>query len=102
MTEVRRPPWLRIRHQGSQVLDHGVEVETLELLGVVERLAHRIRQAGVAMKDRNIQLGWPPVAVAMSSGERALARALVSLCVHISLRSCSVVFFESFPQQMEK
>ena len=42
VTEVGRPPFLRVRHQGTQVLDHGVEVEGLEFLGVVELFAHRI------------------------------------------------------------
>ena len=36
VTVVRGPPVLRIRHQGMQVLDHGIEVELLELSGVVE------------------------------------------------------------------
>ena len=36
VAEVRRPPVLRIRHQGMEVLDHGIEVEALELLRVVE------------------------------------------------------------------
>ena len=44
VAEVRRPPVLRVGHQGMQVLDHGVQVEALELLGVVELLAHRIGQ----------------------------------------------------------
>src|SRR6202171_2296665 len=33
VAEVGRPPRLRVRHQGLQVLDDGVEVETLELPG---------------------------------------------------------------------
>ena len=40
------PPVLRVGHQGVQVLHHGIEVERLELLGVVEVLAHRIRTCG--------------------------------------------------------
>ena len=46
-----------------KVLDHGVEVEALEFLGVVELLAHRIGQGGVLMKDLKIQLIRPPVTV---------------------------------------
>ena len=38
-----------------QVLDHGVEVEALEFLGVVERLAHRIGQVGVAMQHLDVE-----------------------------------------------
>ncbi len=44
VTEVGRPPFLRGRHQRGQVLDHGVEIEGLELLGVVERPTHWIGQ----------------------------------------------------------
>ncbi len=72
---------------------HGVQVEAPELLGVVERLAHRIGQGGVPMENLQVQLVRPPVAVHLSAGERALARALVSLCVHVSLRACSAFFF---------
>ncbi len=82
VAEVGRPPVLRIGHQGMQVLDHGVEVEALELLGVVERLAHRIGQAGLLVQDLNVQLVRPPVTVGPGSGRvhhRALARALFSL-----------------------
>ena len=67
VAEVGRPPLLRVRHQGMQVLDHGVEVEALELLGVVERLAHRIGQVGVPMENLNVQRVRPPVAVRVSA-----------------------------------
>ena len=82
VAEVGRPPLLRVRHQRMQVLDHRVEIEALELLRVVERLAHRIGQVGVPMENLEVQLVRPPVAVPVSARERALARALVSLCVH--------------------
>src|SRR5947199_1453523 len=76
-----------------QILDHGVEIEPLEFLGVVERLAHRIGQLGIPMQNLQVQLLRPPVAVPVSAGrERAFARALVvSLCVHVSLRSVSAM-----------
>src|SRR5262249_28080978 len=51
MAEVGRPPLLRIRHQGMQVLDHGIEIKGLEFLGVIERRTHRIRQRGVPMEN---------------------------------------------------
>src|SRR5262249_49814595 len=35
MAEIGWPPILRVRHQGLQVLDHGIEVEALEFLGIV-------------------------------------------------------------------
>ena len=90
VAEVRRPPVLRVRHQRTQVLDDGVQIEALELLGVVEILPHRIRQAGIPVEDLEVQLVRPPVTVRSSAAaarERALARAVVSLCVHVSLRS---------------
>ena len=64
VAEVGRPPLLRVRHQGVQVLDHGIEVEALEFLGVVERLAHRIGRRGVAVENLDVQLVRPPVAIA--------------------------------------
>src|SRR5271168_3637240 len=36
VAKVGRPPLLRVRHQGVQVLDHGLQVEALELFRVVE------------------------------------------------------------------
>ena len=42
VTVVGRPPVLRVGHQRIEVLFHGTQVEALELLGVVEVLAHRI------------------------------------------------------------
>ena len=46
-----------------EVLDHGIQVEALEFLGVVERLAHRIGQGGVLVENLKVQLVRPPVAV---------------------------------------
>jgi hypothetical protein len=51
------------------------------------------------MENADIKVLWPPVAVAVSAGaagERALARTIISFCVHVLLRSCSVIFFELF------
>ncbi len=42
VAEVRRPPVLRIRHQCVEVLDDGIQVKALELLGVIELLVHGI------------------------------------------------------------
>ena len=77
VAEVGRPPRLRVLHQGMQVLDHGVEVEALEFLGIVERLAHRIGGGRLRMEHADIEVLWPPVAVPVSVGavERAFARA---------------------------
>ena len=76
VAKVGRPPILRVRHQGMKVLDHGIQVEALEFLGVVERLAHRIGQGGVLVENLKVQLVRPPVTVRVCVGparERALA-----------------------------
>ncbi len=75
MAKVGRPPILRVRHHGMKVLDHGIQVETLEFLGVVELLAHRIGQGGVLVENLKVQLVRPPVTVRVcgsSARERAL------------------------------
>jgi hypothetical protein len=71
-----------------QVLDHGIEIEALEFLGVVERFAHRIGQGRVPVENLKVQLVRPPVSVVH---DRALAGALVGLCVHVFSPSCSVI-----------
>ena len=71
VAEVGRPPILRVRHQGMEILDHGIQVEALEFLGVVERLAHRIGQAGVLVENLKVQLVRPPVPVASCAAPRA-------------------------------
>jgi hypothetical protein len=63
MPEVGRPPVLRVRHQGPEVLDHGVEVQALELLRVVEVAAHRVRLLGVPVQPVDVEGRRPPVAV---------------------------------------
>ena len=42
VTVIRRPPVLRVGHQRIEVLLQGLQVEFLEFLSVVERLAHRV------------------------------------------------------------
>ena len=75
VSEVGRPPILRVGHQGMKVLDHGIQIETLEFFGVIELLAHRIGQRRVLVQDLQVHLIRPPVAVRGSGGavvERAL------------------------------
>jgi hypothetical protein len=75
-----------------EVLDDGIQVKALELLGVVERLPQGIGQRGVLVQNQKVQLVWPPVPVLFGSSrvhDRTLAGAFVSLFVHGSLRSCS-------------
>src|SRR5207237_10594219 len=76
--KIGRPPILRVRHQGMEVLDHGIEVEAFEFPSVVERLPHRIGQAGMLVENLKVQLVRPPVTVracAASARKRALAVA---------------------------
>ena len=63
VAKVGRPPVLRVRHQGMKVLDHGIQVEALEFLGIVERLAHRIGKVRVLVENLQVQLVRPPVTV---------------------------------------
>ncbi len=96
MAKVGRPPILRIRHQGTQILDHGTQVEALELLGIVERLAHWIGQRGMLVENLKVQPVRPPVPVGPGRSpvrDRALGRAFVmNPCIHVSLRSCAALF----------
>src|SRR4029077_19283195 len=94
MAEIRRPPVLAVRHKRGEIFLQSLEVELPELLGVVEVLPHGIGLGRVLAENPEVQLVRPPVAVRPHSHtrgavrNRALARFLVSLCVHVSLRSC--------------
>src|SRR5215216_8284 len=71
-----------------QILNHRIQIEGLELLGVVELLAHRIGQRGVPMEQLDVERVGPPVTIPAGLGapcERALAHALVRLRVHHGL-----------------
>src|SRR5579862_1969909 len=95
MTEVSGPPILRVGHQGAQVLDNLLQIETLELLGVIESRTHRVGLQTVLVEDLQAQLLRPPVAVGPSGPcvrYRALAGTLNSTCpldlrVHNNLRN---------------
>ena len=62
--------------------DDGVEVERLELFGVIERLAHRIGARRMLIKHFKAELIGPPVAVAATTAatlaHRAFARSVVA------------------------
>jgi hypothetical protein len=62
VTVIGRPPVLGVGHQRIEVFLQGRQVEFLEFLGVVERLAHGIA-LGVLMKNLEVQLVRPPVPV---------------------------------------
>ena len=63
MAVVGRPPVLRRRHHRFDVLLQGIQVEFLELLGVVELLAHGVGQGRVLVEDLQVQLIRPPVSI---------------------------------------
>src|SRR5262249_51030525 len=72
MAVVRRPPVLRRGHHLLDVLLQGIEVEFLELFGVVELLAHGVGQGTVSMKYAQVQLTRPPVAIGRGLSRRVL------------------------------
>ena len=95
VTVVGRPPVLGVRHQREEVLLHGLEVEFLELLRVVELLPHGIGWGRVLVEDPEVQLIGPPVPVRRAPGlrvnrspviDRALAFVSDSVFVHESFR----------------
>ena len=63
MAEIGRPPVLQVRHHGMKVLDDRVEIEALERLGVVEIPVQRVGQGRVLVKDADVQMVRPPVAI---------------------------------------
>ena len=63
VAEVGRPPVLRIGHQRIDVVRQGVEVEAVELLGVVEVGAHRVGLRMVLAEDSQVQAVGPPMLV---------------------------------------
>ncbi len=67
------PPVLRVGHQGVQVLDHGVQVQGLELLRVIERRPQRVGRWGVLVQHLQAELVGPPIGVALRSGRGLLA-----------------------------
>ena len=74
--EVRRPPVLRVGHQRGEILLHRRQVEALELLRVVEVLAHRIGLGGMLVQELESQLVRPPVAVRRAAAGDVVEGAL--------------------------
>src|SRR6266436_10321095 len=58
-----------------QVLNHGVYIEALELLSVVERLSHRIGQGRIPVQNPQVELVRPPARVGRGPGYRVSASA---------------------------
>ena len=61
VTVIRRPPVLRVGHQGLKVLLHGRQVEAPEFFGVVEACPHWADLRDVLVQDFQRQLVRPPV-----------------------------------------
>ncbi|MCY1177230.1 hypothetical protein D9M73_175300 [compost metagenome] len=75
VTEVRRPPVLRVGHQRAQVLLEGLEIQRLERLGIIEFTAHGVGLGRVLMQDLQVQLIGPPVAVRRATTSGMIERA---------------------------
>ena len=64
MTIIGRPPFLRIRHECSQISLDGLEVQLCEFVSVVEsRASHRISLFIVLGQDFDVELFGPPIFV---------------------------------------
>ena len=68
---VSRPPGLGGRHQRGDVFFDGREVEGLKSFGVVKILVHRTALRRVLMKDLEVELVRPPVAIRVGMGSLA-------------------------------
>ena len=56
-----------------EILDDGIHVEVLELLCVVELLAHGVRLGGALVQDVQLQLIGPPACVRWGTRYRVFA-----------------------------
>ena len=100
VAEIRRPPVLAVRHQRGEVLLQGGVIELLELVGVVESLAHGIGLGRVRAENPEVQLQFghqslfdliPTFVVPCTTGHLpAFSSILVSM-----FSSDRVSFFES-------
>ena len=88
---VGRPPVPRRRHHLDEVPLQRVDVEGLELLGVVEVPVHRIGQGGVVAENLQVRLRRPPVLVRLGPlrrGSRGGDRR--ALAVAAALGRCGI------------
>ncbi len=75
MTEVRRPPLLRVSHQLREILLQRREVQALELLRVIEARAHRVGLGGMLVQQLDLELVRPPVVVRGAAADKGRAVA---------------------------
>jgi len=69
---VGRPPVLRVGHERREVSLYRGEIEGLELLGVIEVVAHRVGLGRTLMEDVQVQLVGPPVLVGRAAPSRMI------------------------------
>ncbi len=81
------PPILGCRQQGLDVRFQGLQIECLELFGVIEVVTHRIAHGRILVQDPQVQLVGPPVAVRMDAGRRVSARRVADITHHRALAS---------------
>ena len=91
MSPIGRPPFLAVGHQVGEILLQRRDVELLQLLAIVEVLAHRVRLRVVLVQDVEVQRIRPPLHHAGAGSrvatvhDRALAGGIVQflkLSVH--------------------
>src|SRR5215470_3352548 len=80
VTEVGRPPGLRVGHDRREVLLQSLVVDALELLRVVELLAHRVGAVAVLVQQLDVQRIRPPVLVRRSAASDVVDGALGFVC----------------------
>src|SRR5262249_26032180 len=85
------PPFLRVRHQGTEVLDHGIQVEALEFLCVVKILVHGIGHGRVLAQDSQIEPVRPPLRIGRARKAAAVYWALAFAC-HSLILICHLPF----------
>ena len=76
VTEVCWPPGLRVGHHRRDVLLQSLVVDALELLRVVELLAHRVGAGGMLVQEIDVQRVRPPVLVRLAAAGNVVKRAL--------------------------
>src|ERR1700733_4139819 len=76
VTEVRRPPVLRVSHERREVFFQRREVEALELPGIVEIRVHRVGLRGMLVQQVERQVVRPPIFVRRAAAQRVIERTL--------------------------
>src|SRR4029077_1194994 len=87
-----------------EVLDDGIQVESLELLCIVELLAQGIGLGGALVQDVQLQLIGPPACVRWGTSHRVLARVAreraFTFAFHVVVVSDWVRYSSTGPSQV--